>query len=262
MNHLIEPLKNLGLSEKEVLVYLALLQLGSATPYQIAIKSGIKRPTAYIIAEELVKKGLIIHITGESAKLYMAKMPDVYIEEREKQLSAAKDILPELRSYQKNTAEKPSILYFEGVDGLRQAYQYKQKELHNTEIVGFFASNEDASPAVTQVFMEWNKYKEHHKTRVRGLTVDAPTLKPFAKFIGAGKYTINAKFLPSSIYSSKVSIESCANQFVRICLMDSVETLIIESPKFAMAIKEVFELLWKNLEGKYDRPTTWGNISK
>jgi len=257
MDHLVEPLKNLGLSEKEVLVYLALLQLGSATPYQIAIKSGIKRPTAYIIAEELVKKGLIVHIPGEEKKLYIAKTPDVFIEEQEDRLSAAKKILPELRSFQKNTTEKPSIMYFEGVEGLRQAYRYKQKELHGKEIVGFFTSNEDASPAVTQVFLEWNEYKESHNTSVRGITVDTPQLKPFAKFIDGEINSIKAKFLPPEIYSAKVSIESCNNQFVRICLIESVETLIIESPKFALAIKEILELIWKNLEGKYDKPTTW-----
>jgi predicted transcriptional regulator len=257
MNHLIDPLKNLGLSEKEVLVYLALLQLGSATPYQIANKAGIKRPTAYIIAEELVKKGLIVHIPGEDKKLYIAKTPDAFIEEQEDHLSAAKKILPELRSFQKNTTEKPSIMYFEGVEGLRQAYRYKQKELHGKEIVGFFTSNEDASPAVMQVFLEWNEYKESHHTHVRGITVDTPHLKPFAKFIGEEMNSIQAKFLPPEIYSAKVSIESCDNQFVRICLIESIETLIIESPKFALAIKEILEITWKNLEGQYDQPTTW-----
>ena len=138
MEHLTEPLKNLGLSEKEVLVYLALLQIGTATPYQIAKKAGVKRPTAYVIAEELVKKGLIIHIPGEEKKLYIAKKPDAFFEEQEEKLLAARKILPELRSYQKNVTEKPSILYFEGLDGLNQAYAYRQKELHGKKIIGFF----------------------------------------------------------------------------------------------------------------------------
>lgn len=257
MNHLIEPLKNLGLSEKEVLVYLALLQLGAATPYQIANKADIKRPTAYVIAEELVEKGLLVHIPGEEKKRYIAKSPETFIEEREERLRAAKKILPELRSYQKNSTDKPSIMYFEGVEGLRQAYKYRQKDLYGKEIVGFFTSNEDASPTVTQVFLEWNEHKEAHNTRVRGITVDTPQLKPFEKFFGDGMQSIKAKFLPPEIYSAKVSIESCDDQFVRICLMESVETLIIESPKFALAIKEIFELNWKNLAGKYDAPTTW-----
>lgn len=257
MNHLIEPLKNLGLSEKEVLVYLALLQLGSATPYQIAKKSGIKRPTAYVIAEDLVKKGLIVHVPGEEKKRYIAKSPEAFIEEREEKLIAAKQILPELKSYQKNSAQKASIMYFEGIDGLRQAYKYKEKELHGKDIVGFFASNEDASPEVNEFFFEWNEYKEKYNTRVRGVTVDTPLLKSFDKYINKNMHTITAKFLPESMYSAKISIEACDNQFVRIFLFESIETLIIESPKFAQAISEIFEIVWKSLEGKYDKPESW-----
>ncbi len=257
MNNLIEPLKNLGLSEKEVLVYLALLQLGGATPYQIAKKSGIKRPTAYVIAEELVKKGLIVHIPGEEKRKYIAKSPETFIQEYEEKLEAAKDILPELKSYQRVATEKPSILYFEGLDGLKQAYKYREKELHDKEITGFFASNEDATPEVNEFFLKWNEYKEKNNTRVKGITVDTPLLKSFDKFINKDMHTITAKFLPESMYSAKVSIEACDDKFVRIFLYESVETLIVESPKFTKAIKEIFELVWKSLEGKYDKPRSW-----
>lgn len=252
MEHLIEPLKNLGLSEKEVRIYLALLQLGPSTPYQIAKKAEIKRPTAYVIAEELVEKGLIVHVPGEKKRNYIAKSPEAFFEEREEKLHRAKKILPELKSFQRGISEKPSILYFEGIAGLRQAYQYKQKELHGKEIVGFFASAEDASPGVMDVFIEWNEYKEKHGPRVRGLTVDAPSLQSLSKFIGTN---LKTKFLPPELYDAKCSIESCDNQFVRICLIESAQTLIIESPKFAETMKEAFELIWKSLEGKYDTPS-------
>lgn len=254
MEHLIEPLKNLGLSEKEAKIYLALLQLGPSTPYQIAKKAGLKRPTAYVIAEELVEKGLIVHVPGETPKKYIARTPDTFIEEREAKLRAAKQILPELRSFQKGTAEKPSIMYYEGADGVRQAYDYKKRELHGKEIVGFFASPEDATPEVTKVFMEWNDYKEKHGPKVRGFTVDTPVLAPYADFLTPGKGSITAKFMPPDLYSAKASIESCDGQFVRICLIESAEALIIESPKFALALQQVFELLWQSLEGKYDTP--------
>lgn len=254
MEHLLEPLKNLGLSEKEAKIYLALLQLGPATPYQIANKAGIKRPTSYVITEELVEKGLIVHVPGEDKKRYIARTPDAFIEEQGEKLRAARAILPELRSFQKGTVEKPSIMYYEGADGMRQAYDYKKRELHGKEIVGFFASPEDASPEVTKVFLEWNEYKEKYGPKVRGLTVDNSNLKDYAKYLEPDKGSIEAKFLPPELYSAKVSIESCDKKFVRICLIESAQTLIIESPKFAVALGETFELLWRALEGKYDRP--------
>lgn len=251
MEHLLEPLKNLGLSEKEAKIYLALLQLGPATPYQIANKAEIKRPTAYVIAEELVEKGLIVHVPGEDKKRYIARTPDAFIEEQSEKLRAARAILPELRSFQKGTVEKPSIMYYEGIEGTRQAYDYKKRELHGKEIVGFFASGIDIAPETNKVLLEWNEYREKHMTKVRGITVDHATLTPYSKYFDS---LFQAKFMPPELYDAKVSIESCDKQFVRICLMESAQTLIIESPKFAVAIGEVFELFWKALEGKYDQP--------
>jgi DNA-binding MarR family transcriptional regulator len=254
MDHLITPLKDLGLTEKEARVYLALLQLGAATPYKIAKKSRLKRPTAYVIAEELVEKGLIVHVPGEEPRRYIARTPETFFEGMEEKLAKARRILPELKSLQKGTSEKPSVMYFDGVEGLRQAYEYREKDLHGKNIVGFFASAEDISPEVNQVFFEWNEYINRHKTHVRGLTVDSSTLKPYAKWLLLKESEVTMKYLPQEIYSAKTSIESCDDQFVRICLMESVQTLIIESPKLARAIREVFEITWKEMEGKYDEP--------
>lgn len=262
MNNLIDPLKNLGLTEKEAKVYLALLQLGPSTPYEIAKKAEIKRPTAYVIAEELVEKGFIAHVPGEERKQYIARTPEGLVEESESKLQAVKKILPELKSFQKGTSEQPSILYFEGVTGLRQAYQYKQKELHNKEIVGFFASPDDATPEVLKVFHEWNEYKERHNTKVRGLSPqNVLALKQFEKFFNQETTAIDAKFLPPNMYNAKVSIESCDSQFVRICLVESAQTLIIESPKFAFALKQVFEMLWKSIPLIFD-PNPHKSISE
>ena len=254
MDHLIKPLKDIGLTEKEAKVYLALLQLGASTPYKIAKKSNLKRPTAYVIVEELVEKGLIVHVPGEDPKRYIARSPESFFESVEDKVNDAYKILPELKSLQKGTSEKPSVMYYEGVDGVRQAFAYKEKELHGKKIVGFFASAEDISDEVGQVFFEWNEYRERHKIHVKGLTVDSPTLAPYAKWLMPKEAEMEAKFLPPKMYSAKTSIESCNDQFVRIVLMESVQTLVIESPKLASALREVFEIAWKGLEGKYDKP--------
>ena len=253
--HLIKPLQNLGLTEKEAKIYLALLQLGTATPYSMAKKSGLKRPTAYVIAEELVEKGLIVHVPGEEPKKYIARSPESVLETQEIKLQQAKNILPELRSLQKNTSEKAHSLYFEGILGLKQACQYKRKELHNKKIVGFFASADDASEDVNQAFYEYNTYRERHNISVQGLTVDSPTLKSYSEWLTSQTSKSVFKFLPEDIYSAKVSIESCDDQFVRIILFESIQSLIIDSPKLAIALREVFELTWKGVGSKYDKPT-------
>jgi sugar-specific transcriptional regulator TrmB len=54
-----ETLKKLGFSDKEILVYLTILENGKVLPATISSITHIKRPTVYAIGKELVKKGII-----------------------------------------------------------------------------------------------------------------------------------------------------------------------------------------------------------
>lgn len=251
MEPLIQALKKLNLTEKEARVYLALLELGPSTPYKIAKKSRLKRPTAYVIAEELVEKGLIIQMTGEKQRMYMARSPESYIEDVEQRVKEARKVVPELLAMQRKKSDKPNILYFEGTDGLRQAYEYKLKEFSGKEIVGFFARSKDIAPEVhTEVFVPWNEAKIKYNISVRGFTPDDRGLQPYKKFFSEGMGSIDAKFLPESIYSADCSFEAFG-WGVRIAIMHSRQAIIIESTEFANAMQQIFELLWKKTEGEY-----------
>jgi DNA-binding MarR family transcriptional regulator len=251
---LIQELKKLNLSEKEARVYLALLELGPSTPYKIAKRSRLKRPTAYVIAEELVEKGLIVQMTGEKKRQYIARSPESYIENVETRVREAKKIVPELNALQRKQSEKPNVLYFEGVEGMKQAYEYRLKEFSGKEIIGFFArSGEIEKELHEQVFFPWNEAKLKNNIAVRGFTVDDPGLAEYTKFFGTEHGKINARFLPDKLYSADCSIESF-EWGVRICIMKSKQAIIIESYELAKALSEIHELLWEKTKGQYDRP--------
>jgi HTH-type transcriptional regulator, sugar sensing transcriptional regulator len=250
MQHLIESLQNLGLTEKEAKVYLALLQLGPATPYRIAVKAGIKRPTAYVIAEELVEKGIIVHVPGEEPKRYIARAPESVIESEEARLSSARRILPELKSLQKGTAEKPSVLYFEGTEGMRQALMYRAKDLHDTEIVGFYADPDFSTKETQAQSVEFNEYRIAHNIRLRGLLTEAESLRGYEKYIL--DKTFVPKFIPKEMYSSNASFEFCPD-FIKILFFDASIGVVIESPTVAKAMRQIFEMLWSRLGDEYTK---------
>lgn len=257
--NLIQELKKLNLTEKEARVYLALLELGPSTPYKIAKRSHLKRPTAYVIAEELVEKGLIVQMKGEKQKMYIARSPESYIQDVESRIQEAKKVIPELTALQRKQSDKPNVLYYEGVEGLKQAYDYRIKDFRDQEIVGFFARADELDERVSrEVFIPWNENKVKYDIRVRGYTVDDEKLsKDYSRFLsgkeGVGKGLIRAKFLPEKLYSADCSIESF-EWGVRICIMKSKQALIIESYELAKAIKEIHELLWLKTKGEYDTP--------
>ena len=69
-------LKKLGLSEKEIKVYLALLELGEAAVQKISQKSKVNRATTYVILEGLAKKNLVSEIEKKGKTLYGAQDPE------------------------------------------------------------------------------------------------------------------------------------------------------------------------------------------
>jgi len=69
-------LRKLGLSEKEVRVYLAALELGYTSIQKIAKKAQISRPTAYEIIKSLENKELISQSKEKGKRYFTAQSPD------------------------------------------------------------------------------------------------------------------------------------------------------------------------------------------
>lgn len=126
---LTEKLHRLGLAPKEATVYIALLELGTASVQAIARRADVVRPTAYVILEHLATKGLVSKATGPDAKkmLFRAEDPERlerYVEQQLEDLQHRqkdlKHIVPDLRSVFAVGEERPRVRLFEGQQGLTQ----------------------------------------------------------------------------------------------------------------------------------------------
>ncbi|MEA2113415.1 MAG: helix-turn-helix domain-containing protein [Patescibacteria group bacterium] len=72
-------LRKLGLTKKEVAVYLSALELGYASAQEIARQSKISRPTAYKIIKSLEEKGLISESKDRQKRYFTAESPDKFL---------------------------------------------------------------------------------------------------------------------------------------------------------------------------------------
>ncbi len=112
-------LEDLGLSPKEVDVYLALLTLESATIFEIKNKAKVSRMSIYEILQKLLDKGLISFVTKDNKKHYQAANPErlrELIKEKEETLET---LLPELLSKYKESKSKTNIAVFVGKEGMK-----------------------------------------------------------------------------------------------------------------------------------------------
>lgn len=118
-------LEDLGLSEKEAKVYLSLLEVDNDSVLDLAEKTKINRTTIYPVLESLAKKGLISEVKVDKKVRFQAEPPErletfverqkIVLEEHAKRL---KDVIPQLKSVQRETGERPTVKYFEGREGI------------------------------------------------------------------------------------------------------------------------------------------------
>jgi len=122
---MLSQLKNIGLSDKEAKVYIAMLELGKATAHEIADKAGVKRPTAYVAIEELQKQGLAQKKKKGSKTLFFTDSPSQLLSNINRDLkifeqkrTELEKIFPQLLTLYNLGEEKPQVRYFEGKEGL------------------------------------------------------------------------------------------------------------------------------------------------
>ncbi len=239
-----EALQNIGLNEKEALVYTALLELGQATAYKIAQKSGLKRPTVYVILDELRVKGLVLKIPHTKKTIFSAKDPKEFFEESEDKFQKAKSILPQLLAIMAK-GTKPQVLYFEGLNGMREIMNYNIEKMADKEIVGFYAHAEDASKELLDIFDEYNEKLNKLGIKARGITPQHLTTQKIIENYAQFGYKITLKFIPYDTYSANNSIE-VGDSFVRILAFKELEGVLIQNKDIADTMRQIFEMVWQS----------------
>lgn len=116
-------LRNLGLSEREGKIYLALLEHGPATIAGIARTSGLHRPAIYHVLPELEERGLITVSPKGKQRRYVAESPEklaTVVQSLSTSLAAA---LPDLQRAYTLSRTRSIVKFLEGRKGLQIVYE-------------------------------------------------------------------------------------------------------------------------------------------
>ena len=241
-----DALQNIGLNDKEARVYTSLIQLGETSAYGIATKSDLKKPTTYVVLEELIKKGFVRKIPRKRKALYEAKPPEeVFVLAKEK-LEIAEKALPELLALKRGEQRKIRALYFEGVQGIKQILQYGLKEIKGKEILGFAAYRSETIPTeLSEYFDEYNSKLKNWKIGIRAVAPNHPYLEKFRE--QDKEFGREVKTIPLEKYSSETSIE-VTGDVVRIVDMSNLQGMVIDNPVVAKTMREIFEMVWAGVK--------------
>ncbi|KKQ34130.1 MAG: Transcriptional regulator, TrmB [Candidatus Nomurabacteria bacterium GW2011_GWB1_37_5] len=118
-------LEDIGLSDKEAKVYLALLSVDNYSVLELAKKTNINRTTIYPVLEKLMKDGLVSEVKINKKVKYQAASPErleTFIESQRVKLNeqskVIQDVIPQLKSLARESGEKPIVTVYDGREGI------------------------------------------------------------------------------------------------------------------------------------------------
>ena len=236
-------LEQFGLEGKKADVYLATLELGSATVIEIARKAGIKRTTCYDILLDLIEKSLISETSKGKKRLFIGEDPETIQKKLQAKERLFSEILPLLKSMHTVSGTKPKIRFYEGLEGVREFYLDILK--YSGEFVAF------GSEDVVRILGE--KWTEDYivKRVKKGIRVRAvlPKTEYLEKSIQARdqQHLRATKFIDIKKYPFSIEIDIYGHS--RVAFLSNKEALgvIIESSEIHKTMKLIFELVWDSL---------------
>ena len=253
-NILEKILEDLGLSEKEAKVYLASLELGEAAPAEIAKHAGINRATTYVIAEKLVKDGLMSHLEKDKKTYFMAENPEQLLRLLRKQEQDIKNkeqefqkYLPELKTIFDTAGERPKVRFFEGKEGLR-AIQEDFLGSKDKNIEEVYSWDDIRSVFTEDDLKKIREVRKNKQIRTRAIYVRKEGRIPKVSLLGLSELRIisQKQFLIHSdilLYDNKVAMISLKGKLVGV---------IIENQAMVDTLRSIFNLAWEAAE-KYDK---------
>ena len=200
----------LGLSEKEMLIFLKMLELGAQPASVIAKHLTIPRSSIYIYLEELKRNGLVEEFDRDFIKYFKAISAEAIadiLKAKQKQLEYAMDLysenLPELKKLENKLSITPKVKFFEGKNAVSKVYEEILKE---NIFLAFF------NPQLVKKIMPEYHFKipetlKKNNGTAKELLVDCPDAYEYKKLFASNNGSAPA-ILPSS-FSSASSALSC-----------------------------------------------------
>jgi len=237
-------LKNLGLEEKEIALYLALLELGEAPVLAAAKHAGVKRPTAYVILEALEKKGFVSRFVRAGKTLFSPQHPQKLLTEAELRMKELETAMPQFEALFHKKEGKPRVMMYEGKDRLDLALDEAFVIKGETLFISTIPLSQEAFP---RTFRKADLVTFSPEFYARELIDESERSREYAARV-AGPYR-NIRFIPKEYLPFEMDVGIFGNRALITSVKKEFFTISIESEEIAYAFRTMFNVMW-NFIGK------------
>lgn len=235
-------LKNLGLNDQEISIYLCLLRLGGSKASAVARELGIKRTTSYPLLKQLASKGFVNLYFRNNTRFYYAARPSKVSAIFQKKLDAFEKLIPHLEMMETAQMQTTGLRFIETLDELKEFYrgilvEYKNKEY---KIISSAVGWESLDP---DFFIQYRKDRGKQNIRTKLiLSGESKTINPTDPIL-----LREWRYAPSK-YDFKSTIDIYDDKILVVSPHLSSLAVVIAIPAMVDVFKSVFEMLWDFLD--------------
>ncbi|MFZ2188429.1 MAG: helix-turn-helix domain-containing protein [Candidatus Moraniibacteriota bacterium] len=243
-------LKKIGLNDKEVKIYLKLLEYGAISVRGLAEISELNRGTTYDVLKRLQEIGLVSYYYQEKKQRFVAEEPEKLLEilkNRELEIKNVKsgilDIIPELKSIQDKKDLRPVSKLYDNRAGIKTILNDLLSSMHSLpedEREYHIYSSTEASADIHKAYPTFTKERVKRKIRVKSISLaEGGNLHGLddRRWLGTNKNS--ATFI--LIYAGK-----CA--FISRDSEGNPVGVLIENQMIYETQKMIFQKLWEYLK--------------
>ncbi len=243
---IIEQLNQLGLNGRQARVYLALLQLGSATAIEIAKYTKYKHPTVYDVLDLLKEKRLITETLSGKRKIFSAEDPEMFSRIQEERQRTLDSLLPSLRDLYLGGTHRTRVHYYDGFEGAavvrNELLNVKSRKYYYFGSVRemFKLSSQEQEEAYVRERLRRGIWS--YSIRDRSQEVDLDYMKPGAEHLRCVRYlpkSIDGNLSGLYLYDDRIAISSALKENYAI---------IIESRELYQLLLTLWQYIWEIAE--------------
>lgn len=235
-----EIFKELGFTEREIKVYIALLETGLTTVGPIAAKTKLQHSKVYETLDKLIEKGLVSFIIISKTKHFQASDPKEILNLIDERKRRFKDVLEELELKQKYSESKQIAVVHEGFKSFKAMFNRIADELKDEEPYWAFAfKNEYYTPAASLFLRKFHQQLENKKVDDRLLGYIS--VKKAIKKTFEGNKNIKIKFTENDTPLGVIIIK---NKVINLVWGERPTAIEITSEQIYEQYKNFFTELW------------------
>lgn len=235
-------LRDLGFSEREGKVYLALLELGETKVGSIAAKTRLQHSKVYQTLEKLIDRGLVTYVIHGKIKHFHAQDPKQILSLLKEKERGFLEILPLLEEKQKQAKSPQTARVYEGYPAIKAMYEELLENLDKNSYYYVFAFKDEyllsplASRFLRNVHMKLSE-KKVDDCLIAHSSIKSAFLKNYADI-----KKIKYKFTSLKIPFGLMIIDGYV---INLVWGDRPTAIVIVSKQIADQYKEFFLEIWR-----------------